>query len=213
MANKSNGRLAFGLCKKYGIEIQEGWTPKDAWDAIKKKTGKDSDEIYNNLSNELKEDVKPEKNKDVDKDIETLKKESLKKIEGKNEVKELDVSERSTIGNKVGGYESERGKEFEKMSYDELDAFTQEDYDKMSLEEYGDLSAVRFIKDLENKVKYWNDAIKTAKTDEEKKTAEDSLKLVSRMLESSKTPEGMESTRWLAKALMAKSRKKQQSAT
>jgi len=29
-----NTRLPFGLCKRYGIEIQDSWTPRDAWDAL-----------------------------------------------------------------------------------------------------------------------------------------------------------------------------------
>lgn len=29
-----NTRLPFGLCKRFGIEIGAGWTPKDAWDAL-----------------------------------------------------------------------------------------------------------------------------------------------------------------------------------
>lgn len=29
-----NTRLPFGLCKRFGIEIGDGWTPKDAWDAL-----------------------------------------------------------------------------------------------------------------------------------------------------------------------------------
>lgn len=30
-----NYGLPFGLCKKYGIAVGEGWTPRDAWDALK----------------------------------------------------------------------------------------------------------------------------------------------------------------------------------
>lgn len=29
-----NTKLPFGLCKKYGIEYGEDWTPRDAWDAL-----------------------------------------------------------------------------------------------------------------------------------------------------------------------------------
>lgn len=32
-----NTKLPFGLCKKYGIEYGEDWTPKDAWDALASK--------------------------------------------------------------------------------------------------------------------------------------------------------------------------------
>ncbi len=39
-------RLAFGLCKKYGIELPDGATPKDAWQALKEKTGKTAQSVY-----------------------------------------------------------------------------------------------------------------------------------------------------------------------
>ena len=32
----ANNRLPFGLCRKYHIELPEGATPKDAWEALKK---------------------------------------------------------------------------------------------------------------------------------------------------------------------------------
>lgn len=34
-------RLPFGLCKRYGIAIQDSWTPRDAWDALKGRRGID----------------------------------------------------------------------------------------------------------------------------------------------------------------------------
>lgn len=39
-------RLAFGLCKKYGIDLPKGAQPADAWAAIKEKTGKGAREFY-----------------------------------------------------------------------------------------------------------------------------------------------------------------------
>lgn len=39
-------RLAFGLCKKYGIELPKGSTPQDAWEALKEKTGKTASDFY-----------------------------------------------------------------------------------------------------------------------------------------------------------------------
>lgn len=39
-------RLAFGLCEKYGIELPDGATPKDAWAALKDKTGKTPGQFY-----------------------------------------------------------------------------------------------------------------------------------------------------------------------
>ena len=34
-------RLPFGLCKRYGIAIQDSWTPRDAWNALKGRRGID----------------------------------------------------------------------------------------------------------------------------------------------------------------------------
>lgn len=39
-------RLAFGLCQKYGIELPKGAGPKDAWAALKEKTGKGPMDFY-----------------------------------------------------------------------------------------------------------------------------------------------------------------------
>ena len=84
-----NTRLPFGLCKRYGIEIGEGWTPRDAWDALagkgitaegayrRLKEGKDPGEADNpvdttsttgeGVSEGAKpEEVKPEEKKPVD---------------------------------------------------------------------------------------------------------------------------------------------------
>lgn len=32
-----NTRLPFGLCQRYGIEVKNGWTPLDAWNALAEK--------------------------------------------------------------------------------------------------------------------------------------------------------------------------------
>ena len=42
----ADNRLAFGLCKEYGIELPEGAEPKDAWDALKGVTGKSPTWFY-----------------------------------------------------------------------------------------------------------------------------------------------------------------------
>ena len=42
----ASSRLAFGLCKKYGIDTK-GMTPKEAWEALKEKTGKTASDYYN----------------------------------------------------------------------------------------------------------------------------------------------------------------------
>lgn len=39
-------RLAFGLCKKYGIDLPKGATPQDAWNALREKTGKSASDFY-----------------------------------------------------------------------------------------------------------------------------------------------------------------------
>ena len=43
-----NTRLPYGLCEKYGIEVQKGWTPKDAWGALAGK-GVSAAEEYKKL--------------------------------------------------------------------------------------------------------------------------------------------------------------------
>ena len=35
--NHGNTKLPFGLCKKYGIAVEKGWTPRDAWSALADK--------------------------------------------------------------------------------------------------------------------------------------------------------------------------------
>ena len=40
------GRLAFGLCKKYGIDLPKDAGPKEAWEALKEKTGKSASDFY-----------------------------------------------------------------------------------------------------------------------------------------------------------------------
>ncbi len=42
----ASSRLAFGLCKKYGIDLPKGATPKDAWAALNEKTGKTPQDFY-----------------------------------------------------------------------------------------------------------------------------------------------------------------------
>ena len=32
--NSKGTRLPFGLCKSYGIKIEDWWTPRDAWQAL-----------------------------------------------------------------------------------------------------------------------------------------------------------------------------------
>lgn len=42
----ASARLAFGLCKKYGIDLPDGAGPKEAWEALKEKTGKGAEDFY-----------------------------------------------------------------------------------------------------------------------------------------------------------------------
>lgn len=51
-------RLAFGLCKKYGIELPKGAGPKEAWEALKEKTGKGPMDFYGQSGNEGADKVK-----------------------------------------------------------------------------------------------------------------------------------------------------------
>ena len=46
--NHGNTKIPFGLCEREGIEIQKGWTPSDAWEALKGK-GYSPSEVYENL--------------------------------------------------------------------------------------------------------------------------------------------------------------------
>ena len=74
MKNKvKNSRLPFGLCIKYGIAIKKHWTPTDAWEALKKKTGKSMVQFFVELSKEELETASRvqiyKKNKDHPKEL------------------------------------------------------------------------------------------------------------------------------------------------
>lgn len=51
-----NTGLPFGLCKKYGIALPPKATPRDAWNALKHKTGLTPEQVYRDLKK--KEDEK-----------------------------------------------------------------------------------------------------------------------------------------------------------
>lgn len=57
---KGNIGLPFGLCKKYGVTVPDGATPRDAWDALKGKTGLSPKEVYMRLraKQSMKDDEK-----------------------------------------------------------------------------------------------------------------------------------------------------------
>jgi hypothetical protein len=54
---KGNTRLPYGLCKKYGIRILDGWRPRDCWAALEEKLHKTQFQIYGELSREELEDI------------------------------------------------------------------------------------------------------------------------------------------------------------
>lgn len=47
--NRGNTGLPFGLCKKYGISLPANATPRDAWTALKNKTGMSPQDFYEKL--------------------------------------------------------------------------------------------------------------------------------------------------------------------
>ena len=46
---KNRNALPFGLCAKYGIELPKDATPRQAWEALKRNTGKSIDELTSNV--------------------------------------------------------------------------------------------------------------------------------------------------------------------
>ena len=54
MAENKNA-LPYGLCKRYGIELPEGATPRDAWDALKQRTGKSIDQLYDEVESKAEQ--------------------------------------------------------------------------------------------------------------------------------------------------------------
>ena len=46
---KTNNRLAYGLCKKYGIKLPKDAPPRVAWEMLEKKTGITMLDAYTNL--------------------------------------------------------------------------------------------------------------------------------------------------------------------
>lgn len=53
--NRGNTGLPFGLCKKYGISLPANATPRDAWTALKNKTGLSPQDFYDKLKGDGKE--------------------------------------------------------------------------------------------------------------------------------------------------------------
>ena len=49
-------RLPFGLCKRYGIKIEDSWTPRDAWNALKGRRGIDPRETMDDYLDDREAD-------------------------------------------------------------------------------------------------------------------------------------------------------------
>ena len=47
--SRGNMGLPFGLCAKYGIRLQRNATPRDAWNALKDRTGLTPEQVYKAL--------------------------------------------------------------------------------------------------------------------------------------------------------------------
>lgn len=98
-----NTKIPFGLCQREGIEIQNGWTPKDAWKALEGE-GYSASETYK----ELKETGKvPKKEEEKKKSFEDLQaemaelKEKWKQEDDELEEKKRDVMEKAKKLNTV----------------------------------------------------------------------------------------------------------------
>lgn len=64
--NANKYRLPFALCEQKGIAIQKGWTPRDAWEALKNaghigEVEKEYKEFYDNLKKDKTTDTQPDK--------------------------------------------------------------------------------------------------------------------------------------------------------
>ena len=52
MKKGGNIGLPFGLCEKYGIQLPPNARPRDAWEALKNKTGMSPEDFYKDLRQE-----------------------------------------------------------------------------------------------------------------------------------------------------------------
>lgn len=98
-----NTRIPYGLCQREGIEIQDGWTPRDAWEALEGK-GYSASDAYKELketgkvSTPRKEPEKPKMDmKQALKIVDSYKK-------GKREIKKLEkelINNENTIADQL----------------------------------------------------------------------------------------------------------------
>ena len=66
--NHGNTRIPFGLCRREGIKVRPGWTPKDAWKALEGK-GYSVSEVYKELKKTGKVSEKRRSAEDIQNDI------------------------------------------------------------------------------------------------------------------------------------------------
>ncbi len=87
--NKNYG-LPYGLCKKYGIELPDGATPKDAWDALRNATGYTPERFYELLREGGGFIRKLSEQKEVGNKEKLEKKENVEKSQKAKEITESD---------------------------------------------------------------------------------------------------------------------------
>lgn len=65
--NKMALRLPFGLCKRYGITLPKNATPRQAWDALKRKTGQTPKDVFAGLKQRKPKTLTKEEQAKIDK--------------------------------------------------------------------------------------------------------------------------------------------------
>lgn len=78
-----NTRLPFGLCKRYGIALPEGATPRDAWNALKGK-GITPEKVYKELDKKEEKEEKPKAEDQKQGEKATTEEELITKAKEKN---------------------------------------------------------------------------------------------------------------------------------
>lgn len=77
-----NYGLPFGLCKKYGIALPPKATPRQAWEALKNRTGKSPEDFYRDLKSEVTQEIDKTENEIVSAD-KKLKEQKIKELNDK----------------------------------------------------------------------------------------------------------------------------------
>lgn len=91
-------RLPFALCKKYGIAIQDWWTPRDAWNALKNGEGVNVSDEYAEMRRRQKKAYEKARRRDP---------ERLKRKKLRDETKKRQLS--SEAHNPIKGYTHKEG--------------------------------------------------------------------------------------------------------